>query len=100
MGERSCRSKYPNCLSAQAGHCGSRSGRAICLIAPDHISTVVIIADGATPHRIFIASATCKLAINDVIGPSTPAVSQVGCGPSGGSGYTHCKHAVIPGTTD
>ena len=40
----------------------------------------------AHPHMMRIAALTCKLAIVAVTAPRTPAVSQVGCTPVGGSG--------------
>jgi hypothetical protein len=37
-------------------------------------------------------------AIDEVRTLTTPAVSQVGCAPAGGSGYKHAKQQVEPGT--
>ena len=49
------------------------------------------------PLRIFSASAAWSAPIAAVTGPSTPAVSHVGCTPPGGSGIMHRRQQVLPG---
>jgi hypothetical protein len=57
-------------------------------MTPDQTSMVVMRREtrSARPARIFSASAVWSDATAEVIGFNTPAVSQVGCAPEGGSG--------------
>ena len=72
----------------QAGQAGSGAGCSTCRTMPLHTSSSVMqrATSPPWPVRILMAAPTCSDATAAVMALRTPAVSQVGCDPVGGSG--------------